>query len=152
MKHKLLLKQLNRVTKVTKILDATKPLSVEVTEADVDHAIRKDQTHCAIALACMRGNGWKPKAVIATRSRLYMVDKKDTAVRYLMPPNAVRELTSFDRGASFTPGVYRMTPPHETQKLGNYNGPKTPNPKKKGYKPIHKPLINDIRSSIIHDE
>jgi len=146
----LLVKQLQRaVPAVKEVADAKKSLRIEVTSDDVGSAVRKDQTHCAIALACMRGNGVKPMGVIATRSRLYVVDKKGLALRYILPENALREIVSFDRGAQFTPGVYTMAPPSESQTLGGYKGPRTPNPKKKGYTPIHHQVISDIRASIV---
>lgn len=100
---------------LTAVLDGPYSVEIEVSEADVGNSRRKDPGHCAIAVAAKRAG--KFDAVLASRSRFYGITN-GVAFRYKMPNSAVRELTSFDRGASFSPGTYSMGPLPQSSRLG----------------------------------
>ena len=115
-----LLKQLKRIdSRIKSVVDASGPLEVEVSARDVKNSTRKDATGCALAVACMEKT--HPLGVIVNRSRFYLIDEKGVAHRYNMPVNAKREITSFDRGASFSPGTYVMHELQPSQKLRRRN-------------------------------
>lgn len=92
--------------KVKKIVDAKKPASIEVTEKDCASKGLKDHTECAMAVACKRK--FHLDGVIISRSLAYLV-KGEQARRFLLPPSVSREIVSFDRGAGFAPGSYRLS-------------------------------------------
>ena len=141
-----LVKQLRKHHPTLKIVvDAAVPMDITVTKTDVSKAKRKDANQCAIAVAAMRIE--EPDAVIASRSRLYIV-KNNIAYRYVMPTAAVRELTSFDRGASFTPGVYHMPPPSPTSALGAHRTNHKTHSSGNGGTVKRKAVIDNIRASI----
>ena len=143
-----LLHQLQKIyPKTTSVVDADTSLAVEVTKEDVQKSRRKDMNNCAIAVSCKRGNGKPPDFVIASRSRLYTITK-GKAVRYTMPHNAVREITSFDRGATFTPGVYTVTPAAPSNRLGCGQEHKHKGGHTREGSPVHHELINNIRATI----
>ena len=100
---------------LTAVLDSPYAIEIEVSDDDVGHSKRKDPGHCAIAVAAKRTG--KFDAVIVSRSRFYAITN-GVAFRYKMPTSAVRELTSFDRNASFTPGTYLMAPLPQSSRLG----------------------------------
>lgn len=90
---------------VNRIIDAKENLQIEVTKKDEQHAKRKDMNECAMAVACKRV--YHADGVIMARSRAYLI-KGDLAVRFDVPDSVKREITSFDRGASFAPGFYHL--------------------------------------------
>lgn len=144
-----LLYQLKKVyPKTTSVVDADNPLIFEVTKEDVRKSTRKDMNNCAIAVACKRGSSGKsPDFVVASRSRVYIITKGE-AVRYTMPTNAVREITSFDRGASFTPGIYIIYPLTPAGRLGAQRGKKKRDGGRYSGEPVHHELIDNIRSTM----
>ncbi len=100
--------------KVTKVEDAKKNLTIEVTKHDESSSKRRNHEECAMAVACKRA--YRADGVIIARSVAYLV--KDTlAVRFKIPPSVAREITSFDRGAGFSPGTYFLSKPSPTKTL-----------------------------------
>ena len=94
--------------KVTKVIDAKENLKIEVTSQDEKTSKRRNLNECAMAVACKRA--YKADGVILARSTAYLV--KDTlAVRFKIPVSVAREITSFDRGAQFAPGIYHLSRP-----------------------------------------
>jgi hypothetical protein len=141
-----LVKQLRKHHPTLKIVvDAAGPMDIAVNRADVGKAKRKDTNQCAIAVAAMRTE--EPDAVVASRSRLYII-KNNIAYRYIMPVTAIRELTSFDRGASFSPGVYHMCPPTHTSSLGADRVNHKTHSRGNGGTVKRKTVIDNIRASI----
>jgi hypothetical protein len=131
---------------INKVVDARKPLTVEVTKNDVKRGKKKDHDQCAIAKACMRSN--HPDYVIAARSRIYII-KKGIATRYFTSPRIMREITSFDRGAQFTPGVYTLLAVPNSHKLSNKTKGSWRRTKSNGsLGSIHRPVIDNIRTAI----
>lgn len=89
-------------------IDAQKNLSIEVTISDEKTSKRRNMSECAMAVACKRA--YKADGVILARSVAYLI-KGNLAVRFRIPPSVAREITSFDRGAGFTPGTYQLSKP-----------------------------------------
>lgn len=101
------------------IRDARKPLLLTITAADIAQSIKNDPAHCAAAVACERLT--HADEVRIHKSRAYVKIGK-TWTRYLVPAAVYREIVSFDRGASFEPGAYRLTPPSPANRLGARQG------------------------------
>jgi hypothetical protein len=101
---------------VAKMVDGTKHVTIEVTNTDCNSAKRSDYQKCALANACNRA--LNPDGVVATRSTIYIIFGKK-AVRYILPATLSREITSFDRGGFFAPGLYQLKKPWAGNKLKN---------------------------------
>jgi hypothetical protein len=86
---------------VKKVVDATRPVRLEVTKADNEAGRRHDPSGCALAKACLRQ--LKADGAIINVSTSYVV-KGDTATRYKTSETVAREITSFDRHQDFVPG------------------------------------------------
>lgn len=104
---------------VTKVIDATKPIMVEVTKGDEKASKKRKHSECAMAVACKRS--FSVDGVIISRSTAYLIKDK-VAVRYKVPTTVAREVTSFDRGAGFEPGTYQLSKPGKWQSLGTPGG------------------------------
>ena len=105
--------------KLSRVDDAKEDLDVHITAKDVSNSIKKDMNNCALAVASKRE--LHPDMVIATRSRLYLI-KNHKALRYDLTERIRMEITSFDRGAEFTPGTYNVKAPPPTARLGRRPG------------------------------
>lgn len=106
---------------VTKVVDAKESINVTVTKADVRAASRKDQTGCAMVKACLRRPG--VDGAIIQISKSYII-KGDTAIRYTTSEAVAREITSFDRGASFEEGQnYKLSKISKASRLDYKNKP-----------------------------
>jgi hypothetical protein len=103
---------------VTKVEDAKKNLAIEVTKHDESSSKRRNHEECAMAIACKRA--YHADGVIIARSVAYLV-KGTLAVRFKIPPSVSREITSFDRGGSFTPGMYQLSKPAKADTLKRKN-------------------------------
>lgn len=100
---------------VNKVVDAKESINVTVTNADVRAANKKDQTGCAMAKACLRRPG--VDGAIIQISKSYII-KGDTAIRYTTSEAVAREITSFDRGASFEEGQnYKLSKVSKSNRL-----------------------------------
>ena len=100
---------------VESVRDATKPINIEVSAHDSNHAKLKDHNHCALAVACekkMHADG-----VIISVKTAYVVKGK-RAIRYKLLETTAREVVSFDRKGGFEPGTYSMKPPPPVSRLG----------------------------------
>lgn len=99
---------------VNKVQDATKNLTIEVTNDDDKKSKRRNMNECAMAVACKRA--YKADGVILSRKVAYLV-KGDLAIRFIIPESVAREITSFDRGAGFAPGSYHLHRPPKGRTL-----------------------------------
>jgi hypothetical protein len=111
-------KKIRRISKYKglPLIDATKDLEICVSEKDVSNSKKNDPSNCAAANAAKR----ILKAEVEVHiSRVY-VKNKNHWIRFLTPQSISREVTSFDRGASFEPGNYVIKAPSTGQKLGYY--------------------------------
>lgn len=100
---------------VTKTKDATKPVSVVVTESDSRNGKKKKATECAMAKAVCRK--FKADGAIIGLGSSWVI-KKDTAIRFQTPPSVQREIVSFDRSHSFDPGEYRLSAVEPSRRTG----------------------------------
>ena len=98
---------------VTKMVDAVRPLWVEVTPRDVKVAAQQSHRVCALAVACKRAQ--HASGMVVSVRAIYVV-QGHRATRYEAPDSVAREIVAFDRGAPFKPGFYRLRPP--VHKLG----------------------------------
>ena len=104
---------------VTKVKDAKKNLSIDVTKQDAKEAARRNHESCAMAVACKRKE--HADGVIMSVSTAYII-KGNTATRYKVPESVSREIVAFDRDAYFEPGEYRLIKPCPTNLLGARTG------------------------------
>jgi hypothetical protein len=98
---------------VTEVEDAEDAITVEVTKHDESVATRKAHKTCAMAVAAKRE--MHLDGVIISVKTAYMVKGKK-AIRFSVPEHVSREVVSFDRGAGFQPGKYKLIP--NPRKLG----------------------------------
>lgn len=99
---------------VNKIVEAKKPIKIEVTAEDCRAGRRKGASSCAMAKAFQR----EYDGAIISLSTAYLI-KGDKATRYKVPNAVTREIISFDRAKKFEPGQYRLAVPQ--YKLGTPN-------------------------------
>jgi|HubBroStandDraft_4_1064222.scaffolds.fasta_scaffold40980_2 hypothetical protein len=88
--------------------DSKTSIKIEVTNHDDKVSRKGAHKDCALAVACKRK--FKIDGVIIARSTAYLV-KNNKAVRFDVPISVAREITSFDRGGGFAPGVYHLARP-----------------------------------------
>lgn len=99
---------------VNRVVDAKKPLTIEVTASDCRSGNSGKASSCAMAKACERDFD----GAVISLSVAYMV-KGDRATRYRVPASVQREIVSFDRAHKFEPGTYKLKAPNTTEKLGS---------------------------------
>lgn len=97
---------------VTKVIEAKKDATIEVTEADCKGARKKSPNSCALARAYSR----EYDGAIVSLSTAYLI-KDGVATRYQVPQAISRELVSFDRHHDFAPGEYKLKRPSKSFKL-----------------------------------
>jgi hypothetical protein len=102
--------------KVTKVVDATEPLTVEVRERDNKRGTIKHPGDCAMARACKRVLGLD--GAIISLSKAYLI-LGNTATRYNVPQSLSKEVVVFDRSKTFEPGTYQFSAVPASRKLGN---------------------------------
>lgn len=105
--------------KVTSVRDADDDLLVNVTKQDEKASKKKDHNECAMATAVKRQE--KASSVIISSSTAYVI-RGTEAVRYKVPEAVSKEVVSFDRGASFEAGDYKLKAIPKSGRLGTYRG------------------------------
>jgi hypothetical protein len=100
---------------VKKVVDALKPVVIEVNHSDASSKAVKNPLICAFARACERT--FTADGVIIGLTVSYIV-KGATATRYGNPETVSREIVSFDREAGFEEGIYLLSAISPTQRLG----------------------------------
>lgn len=126
------------------MLDANKPIVVDVTPADCRKADRKNPEQCALARAVERM--YKDQGVVSAyffRSCAWL-EYKDKLVRYHLPPSMQKEIVSFDRGAGFAPGKYQLSKVAES---GTYAAVQKRSAKRLGR---HQPASGRIKRRFVH--
>ncbi len=92
------------------VVDAKKPLILEVTADDIKHSNPLDPAGCAAAIAAMRQEG-VTKAFIHL-SKAYIMNKQKTHYeRYEAPRRLRTEVVAYDRGGSFEPNEFELKAP-----------------------------------------
>ena len=97
-----------------KVVDARKPVTINITPRDVATGDNKNPSACAAARAARHSI---PECISARVhiGRVY-IEQKDKWVRFNTPDSLRAEIIAFDRGGSFQPGEYVLRPisPNET--------------------------------------
>jgi hypothetical protein len=101
--------------KVTQVKDATKSLEIEVEMRDIKSSSVRNHKECALAHACRRQEN--VDGVIISVSSAYVV-RSNIAYRYQVTEAASREIVSFDRDSAFMPGIYKLSRPYPTNRIG----------------------------------
>lgn len=129
------------------IVDAKKSLDVEVLDKDIKNSKSKAPDKCAFAVACMRV--LKAKEVRVHLGRTY-VRHNGQWIRYVTSQRLTKEIVAFDRGGSFEAGVYRLTAPPPTKKLGSKikTGPKLKKNGERKSSGYH--FTANVRDQVIH--
>jgi len=132
------------------IIDATKPVTLEINANDIAKADRKEPLDCAVARACRRELHAKKVRVHLTR--IYIMYNDGSWRRYMTPPSMRSDIIGFDRGGTFPPGIFVLRPPVGTRKTTGKrkgNAPKHTqarnNPNRKKRVKYH--LTEDVRST-----
>jgi hypothetical protein len=132
-----------------KVKDADGDLTLCVTANDVKESKRKQHDGCALAVRMKRE--FEADGVIVGVNTAYVIKDK-VATRYKVTERASREIVSFDRGASFEPGTYKLKKP--TRPLGEgHNHPRGDSSKRYGdgkARQVQIPTVN-IRSVLGSD-
>lgn len=119
------------------IVDAKKPVYLELSKGDIKKAITKDPSHCAFAVCAVRMLHADEALIYRTRAYLRFGAQW---VRYAVPSTTAVELLIFDRGGKVEGGKYRLISPSPSNKLGLYRGEKD-RKKKKVSKVTRKPRM-----------
>lgn len=104
---------------VDRVVDATKPLDVEVVQKDVSKARRLEYDCCAMAKACERMDGIDGAII---RTTCAFIIKGNTAIKYHVPSCVKQEIISFDRHGDFRPGKYYLNPVPKSHETGRPRG------------------------------
>lgn len=97
--------------------DARSPMHIRVLPQDIAQAKMKKASLCALARACKRIDTHIESAhFYKTVAWIEYADKK--IVRYLLPVSVQKEIVSFDRSGSMAPGLYQLSPPYRSAKMG----------------------------------
>lgn len=104
-----------RFPHVTKVVDAVKPLDIDVTEDDGDGGAASDFEQCALARAACRQ--LRADHALVSKRVIYVV-KGDSAVRYGTSEKLRMEISSYDRHKDFAEGHYTLRPKRPSERLG----------------------------------
>lgn len=104
------------------IINAKRPLKIEITPRDIKSANRKNPSSCVVSQAC---KGMEHIEEIRTHlSRTYVRSNEGNWVRYITPRALRDEIIAFDRGGSFEPGTYVLEAPPKSKSTGKQQGSK----------------------------
>jgi len=94
-----------------RVVDATKPISIHITQRDATEGGNKNPSTCAAARAVKRD---VPECVSARVhiGRVY-VETPSKWIRYNTPDALRTEIIAFDRGGEFAPGDYKLKVPEK---------------------------------------
>lgn len=111
---------MSRLSKINglPVVNATKPLAIEVTPRDVKSGDTKDPGACAVALACMH-MGYTEARVHLARTYLRLGNKW---LKFRTPQSIRTELISFDRGGDFQTGTYILSAIQPSGRTGKAHG------------------------------
>jgi hypothetical protein len=99
----------------TQVKDATKPIILTITKDDVRSGAKKNSNSCAAANALCRQEGCEAAKVHMARA---YIKKGKTWYRFAVPAPLRNEVLAFDRGGTFEPGEYILTPVQPSIRLG----------------------------------
>jgi hypothetical protein len=99
----------------TPVKDATKKIVLTITPQDVKSGAKKNANSCAAANALCRQEGCEAAKVHMSRA---YIKKGKTWYRFAVPLALKNEVLAFDRGGTFEPGEYVLTPLQPSVRLG----------------------------------
>jgi hypothetical protein len=105
----------NFYPEVKTVVDANRPLIIEVSPKDVQNVNRKKHDRCVLAQACKHKTS--VDGVVVALKTVYVVHGT-VATRYKQGESIAREIVSFDRSGIFAPGTYRLRPPSAAERFG----------------------------------
>lgn len=113
-----------KTTNPLPIVNARKPLVLHITKSDLSTASRhrRDPTWCVIACAARREFG--AEDVRIHLSRIY-IRKENRWLRFMTPKALRSEIVAFDRGGTFVPGEFWLSPPQPSRKPGRQGSDKS---------------------------
>ena len=95
------------------IVDADKPLKINVMRKDIQKADPCDPCNCAVAQSLKR----IPNVMnVRVGSTVVLVEKPRKVFRYKLSAEETRRIRAFDNAGYFQPGSYELKPP--SRKLG----------------------------------
>lgn len=100
------------------VVDATKPIKIEITARDAKEGDNKNPSSCAAARAVKRDIAECVSARVHI-GRVY-VETPRKWIRYETPDSLRTEIIAFDRGGSFAPGTYKLGVPMSQEKRREY--------------------------------
>lgn len=100
---------------VRSVADAKTNLRVEVTEEDDVFGNPKAMDDCAVARACRHTKG--VDGALVGRSTAYVIQGAH-ATRYRINPKARKRIVKYDKEWSFRPGMFTLSKPAKSERLG----------------------------------
>jgi|TARA_R110000822_G_scaffold152687_4_gene292058 hypothetical protein len=101
-------------------IDATKSMTLNITNNDCTLASRKDHANCVISRACMKSTGSDALVYV---SRVYIKQTyQDVWVRYIVTNTLRTQVVAFDQGGDFAEGTYTLHAPNSCKRLGVSTG------------------------------
>lgn len=116
--------------------DATKPITLHITKADIRGSRKMDPDRCAAAVALKRELKCVEARVFLSKTYIRQ-DKDGPWERFATPESLSREITSFDRTSFFAPGEYRLVPVSPSVRLGAHPGGRKSKVHKSKKAPLH---------------
>lgn len=129
--------------KVTRVVDATRNATIDVTSTDANSKAVKNHAACAMAVACKRK--FQLDGVIISRTTAYLI-KGTRARRFRLPESVSREVISFDRGAGFAAGKYALAKIPPGGRLGARPARGKDNAKRDGKPKRERHFTTNVRS------
>lgn len=99
------------------IVDAKRPMRLEVTKRIVDKADPKKPASCALAQACKAKEGVAEVRIHLTRAYVRL-DGSRQWTKYLVTQRLRQEIVVFDRGGKFAPGEYHLLAVQPSKRIG----------------------------------
>ncbi len=132
------------------VIDTKHPMTITVTQRDIDKADPKHPESCAAARACVRqAHALEARVHLG---RVYVKTNEDHWVRFITPPTLRSEIIAFDRGGVFEPGKYVLKKPTPSQRAsaGRHQGgpaPYKPKAERKRAKKRRSPtVVKNVRT------
>lgn len=128
---------------VTRVKDATRSITVTVTQRDLKGAKNKEHDHCALAVACQRQ--FHLTGAVISRSTAYLI-KGAVATRYTVPPYVRQNIITFDKGGPFDLGPFQLWKPQHP--MGRKDGGNAPRRKSKRLLKTPAHFLSGVRASL----
>lgn len=132
------------------VKDADDKIVLKITKADVRWGAKKNSDSCAAAKALCRQESCEAAKVHMSRA---YIKKGGKWLRFAVPDALRNEVLAFDRGGTFEPGEYTLTPVQPTVRLGadKRDRPKGRSHKSKGKNKIRQPyhIVSGVRARMV---